>query len=771
MRLHRVLPTLLLAASLHCRAGVIDVTTGLDQFGEDSAKCSLREAIQAARTDTAFGGCAAGTVADVITLGESYSGYVLTREGANEDANATGDLDVTGSGTIAIIGIGSQQSVISGKGIDRVFDVNMSTTGTFILNKVTVTGGDAGIGVGGAVYARRGIVRITKTHLTRNSAARGGAVYVYSSGQETTITQSAVTHNAATQLAGGISNVGALTLTSSTVAENVAPEAGGIDSNGTSARLKNVTVAFNSAGQRGGAVFVGGETTIDNSIFANNSVTADITRISADLYCTGVNSLGYNLYQRKSCTLTPALPSDIEADPLLGTLVDAGGGVPLNLLLPGSPAVNSGAPGPNDGAGAHCSSSDQRGVTRSSGCDRGAYEQRYTFVLTSTADAPDANIGNGVCLSTLGGCTLRAALQEASASDEFAVILVSPGVYDVNIPGRDEDDGATGDLDITALDEAARVLVGYGPDRSIIRARSGDRVFGTSSNSAKQAPIGLFGLRISGGTAVTTDASWSGRGGGMLLLPVGYTTIDNVWFDRNDADKDGGGLYAIQDGGNVRIARSAFTRNASIGSGGGALLAQGRRLVLHDSLFADNTAGGVGGGLALSNTSGAEIAYSTFVANHTDYRSGGGIAADHNTVLTAILSSGNTDAGDANTSPDCAIVGSGAAISKGHNVIANGPGCLLSGDLTGNVIGVAAPMARVTMLGRPMPWSAPQPGNPALNHSPLCLTASALVEVFDQFGDDRPGEDGHEDACTSGAIEGMSDLIHADGLDATYPGE
>lgn len=150
MRLHRVLPTLFLAASLHCRAGVIDVTTGLDQFGEDSAKCSLREAIQAARTDTAFGGCAAGTVADVITLGESYSGYVLTREGANEDANATGDLDVTGSGTIAIIGIGSQQSVISGKGIDRVFDVNMSTTGTFILNKVTVTGGDAGIGVGGA---------------------------------------------------------------------------------------------------------------------------------------------------------------------------------------------------------------------------------------------------------------------------------------------------------------------------------------------------------------------------------------------------------------------------------------------------------------------------------------------------------------------------------------------------------------------------------------------------------------------------------------------
>jgi hypothetical protein len=32
-------------------------------------------------------------------------------------------------------------------------------------------------------------------------------------------------------------------------------------------------------------------------------------------------------------------------------------------------------------------------------------------------------------------------------------------------------------------------------------------------------------------------------------------------------------------------------------------------------------------------------------------------------------------------------------------------------------------------------------------------------------------EDGVEDACTSGAIEGVSDLIHADCLDADYPGE
>jgi CSLREA domain-containing protein len=530
-------------------------------------------------------------------------------------------------------------------------------------------------------------------------------------------------------------------------------------------------MAFNSANQPGGGVLCDDDTTIDNSIFAYNSVVADGGRDAADLSCASIHSLGYNTYQRKSCTLAPALASDLQADPLLGTLVDAGGGLPIAILLPGSPAVDSGAPGDDDGQGGHCTSSDQRGMARSNGCDRGAYEQRWTFVLNSTADAPDANIGNGVCLSTLGGCTLRAALQEAAASDEPAVIRVTPGTYDVNIPGRDEDDGATGDLDIAAVDGAARVLVGSGPDQSIIRAHSGDRVFGTSNNSAKQAPIGLFGLRIGGGTAVDTAASFSGKGGGMLLITDGHTTIDNDWFDGNSADAEGGGLYLTSDGSTVRITRSAFTRNAAGGDGGGAELAQGDPLVVRDSLFADNTAAGFGGGLALSNSGDVEVAYTTFTGNHTDRSSGGGIVADRNTVLSAILSSGNTDAGGAGiSSPDCAISGSGAAISRGYNVIANAPGCLLSGDLTGNLIGVAAPMSRVTVLGRTMPWSAPQPSNPAVDHAPLCLLGNGLVEVFDQFGVERPGEDGDADNCTSGAIEGTSDLIYADGLDPDYPG-
>lgn len=39
-----------------------------------------------------------------------------------------------------------------------------------------------------------------------------------------------------------------------------------------------------------------------------------------------------------------------------------------------------------------------------------------TFIVTSYLDAPDKTPGDGVCKPAEGGCTLRAAIQEANAS-------------------------------------------------------------------------------------------------------------------------------------------------------------------------------------------------------------------------------------------------------------------------------------------------------------------------------------------------------------------
>ncbi len=108
---------------------IIPVNTTADEFNTGTG-CSLREAIQAANTNTAFGGCPAGSGADVIILPAGV--YQLTIPNgsgspSNEDANASGDLDIHDSLTITGAGSGStfiQAGSNTTNGIDKVFGVN-----------------------------------------------------------------------------------------------------------------------------------------------------------------------------------------------------------------------------------------------------------------------------------------------------------------------------------------------------------------------------------------------------------------------------------------------------------------------------------------------------------------------------------------------------------------------------------------------------------------------------------------------------------------------
>src|SRR5687768_5560767 len=72
-----------------------------------------------------------------------------------------------------------------------------------------------------------------------------------------------------------------------------------------------------------------------------------------------------------------------------------------------------------------------------------------TFVVTTTADAPDAAPGDGVCATAGGDCSLRAAVAEANAGPGLANIELGDGAsYVLSIAGTGEDLGATGDLDV-----------------------------------------------------------------------------------------------------------------------------------------------------------------------------------------------------------------------------------------------------------------------------------------------------------------------------------
>src|SRR5438105_4899196 len=99
-----------------------------------------------------------------------------------------------------------------------------------------------------------------------------------------------------------------------------------------------------------------------------------------------------------------------------------------------------------------------------------------TFTVNSTRDATDALPGDGRCQTDITDeCTLRAAIQEAnfaaSRSTGVPAITVPIGVYTLTLAGADENQAATGDLDlvgpltITGEDQSTTIIDGGGSDR------------------------------------------------------------------------------------------------------------------------------------------------------------------------------------------------------------------------------------------------------------------------------------------------------------------
>ncbi len=763
----------LLLGSTGLGATSIQVTTTDDQFGEDTSKCSLREAVQAANTDAAFGGCAAGSSADIITFLDFYYRIKLSRPGRGEDNNATGDIDVSTSGTIVFVGNSTGSTVIDGDGVDRVFDLDCRSDMNVQFNSLTIRGGDAGSGAGGGIYTCAHTASLYAVHMTENSANLGGALYIptTSIAGAVTVNRSAFTRNRSIGSGGGaIAHYGSelLKLTNTTLSENTAQEGGALFADGD-VTMKNVTVAYNTGAGTGGVYINGGVAHFDNSIFSDNA-SSTTTSTGADLRCIpSAFSDGYNLWQKATCTIATPRSTDLTStDPLLGTLADAGRALPVHVLLPGSPALNSGAPAPNDGSTGRCASTDQRGIQRQQ-CDRGAFEGRVDYAVDSTADAPDSNPGNGICQSTIGGCTLRAALMEAGTHATPILITIPAGVFNVNIPGDDEDLGVTGDLDIIALESEGRVLIGQGPDKTIIRSNGVERVFDLDGSSLNRSSIGLFGMRIEGGNTVHPgDDSGNFNGGGARFSFPRMLTIDRVWFDRNSSGSSGGGLHVIQSSGPTRITRSAFTRNYAVRDGGGMHLSQGTDMSVSNSLFADNLADLYGGGLADSLSSNVELSWLTITGNYA-VRQGGGVLLTGGETIGSTLITGNND-GLSFHAPDCATLATGT-VSSGFNLIGavSQADCVLTGDTTGNQIGVDIKLSQVSMAGADIPYAAPKPGSIAVGAvaAARCKRGSGRYEHTDQLDHARPVNN----TCTIGAIEGTSDLIFANGFDDSYAGE
>ncbi len=333
----------------------------------DGSPSSLRAAITTANADAA---------ADVITLVQGT--YKLTLAAALENANVSGDLDVTQP--LTINGAGAGVTIIDATSIgERAFEV--LNAGKLTLTNLTITGGNTSVN-GGAI-STNGAFSITNSTLSENKSTGagkgGGAIYFASSGGLALIDSSTINGNNAIGNGGAVIGSGLpLVIYNTTITANSAVaqsalwnEGGGLGANLWT--LDHDTIALNTAAS-GGAV-----ATVGNGAMAlvDTMVVSNTGRQCSD---ATYNKTGANVVSDNSCgTSTFNLLTLNNADPGLNPLADNGGFTKTLALKFDSPAVNLDTCGSGE--------FDQRGVPRptpSQICDVGAYE-RTVIAASDTA--------------------------------------------------------------------------------------------------------------------------------------------------------------------------------------------------------------------------------------------------------------------------------------------------------------------------------------------------------------------------------------------------
>lgn len=187
----------------------IYVTTFDDEDGTNLDKCSLREALRAAATHKAYGGCSAGqvysTVPNVIQL--EAGEYKLTKElRPNSDVSIVGKEpgdysrpDVLTNNFPAATPL---KTTISGQGNSRIFNTIYENKPSLALSDVILKDGsslnDTNNSVGGAIYAG-GATTLNNVSIINSKAKIGGAIYLNDVSSSLTVSYGVFDGNTADQ--------------------------------------------------------------------------------------------------------------------------------------------------------------------------------------------------------------------------------------------------------------------------------------------------------------------------------------------------------------------------------------------------------------------------------------------------------------------------------------------------------------------------------------------------------------------------------------------
>ncbi len=410
------------------------------------------------------------------------------------------------------------------------------------------------------------------------------------------------------------------------------------------------------------------------------------------------------------------------------------------------------------------------------GAGLGQTASAATITVDNPMDVVDANGGNCAAMGIAdlpgadGLISLREAICAANTQADTDTILFtdlpgSPDTYTLSIAGTDENDNATGDLDITA----ALVISGNGRSETVIDANGIDRVFQIIDSQAADIEVTLENLKITGGVAPTN--SLDDFGGGLAIANSGnpafpvvildrvevsgnsspddgggvsnnkgslkvmnsvirnndsgdngggiastnsqnFLSIENSLIDANTAADGGGGVYANSTTGTINIIATTLINNQATDDGGaGDIRTTGN---IENTTISGNSAGDSAGGIYVSTDStSTRLNFATLTANNSsDF--GGGVFVNAGTLeFNNSIVADNTDTVAGVTSDDCG----GVTTTLGHNLTKPGTGCITggTGDITANDIllgplannSVSLPVSRSTHL--------PAANSPAVN--------------------------------------------------------
>ena len=275
-----------------------------------------------------------------------------------------------------------------------------------------------------------------------------------------------------------------------------------------------------------------------------------------------------------------------------------------------------------------------------------------TLVVDSTVDAVDDNPGNGVCATSGGQCTLRAAIEEANALAGDDTITLPGGTYTVG-----SEIAISSNVTLNGAGAASTII-----QAAATASSANHRVFSVSSGV-----VSISGVTVRHGNLAD-------HGAGIQNFGT-LTVTDSTFQENNSGTTRHGGAIQNTTGAKLVVVRSSFIGNSA--SEGGAIQNRGTATITN-STFSVNGASNSGGGLDnIGNDVTTAVVNSTFSFNSAG--SGGGIFNIFGAVtLVNTIVAGNSGS---STREDC--FGAGIT-SLGHNLVGIGTGCPTgaSGDLT-----------------------------------------------------------------------------------------